>query len=108
MDISDDRLQKALTYLATTDEEAAQAKAYMAGLEDQKKTVFSVELLKASGSVEVKKAESHSSPAYIQHAKLIQQSIYDYEVLRNKRLTEALIVEVWRSCNANRRNGNIT
>ncbi len=107
MDISDDRLQKSLTYLATTDEEAAQARAYMDGMNEQKKTVFSVELLKASGSVEVKKAEAYSSSSYMQHAKLVQQAIYDYEVLRNKRLTEALIVEVWRSCNANRRRGNI-
>ena len=106
--ISPDRLQQALTYLATTDEPCAKAKAYLTGLEEQSKTVFGMAYLQSNGTVEERKARAYVSEAYKEHIKKIEDATADYETMRNKRLTQELIVEVWRSINANRRHGNVT
>lgn len=107
MEISDDRLQKALTYLATTDAEAARAKALVEGLSEQRKTVKAILFQAAQGSNQVREAEAYASEEYTAHINKLTAAVERFETLRNKRLTESLIVEVWRSCNANRRNGNI-
>lgn len=105
--VTKERLEKALKYLAHTDDQAARAKAYLAGLEEQKKTIYAIEFNKQQGGVEVSKNLALQSGAYQEHLKKIEEAIYDFELLRNKRITESLIVEVWRSENANRRKGNI-
>ena len=103
--ISTERLQKALTYLAETDDSCAKAKALMIGLEHQLKTVKSVVFTKATGTMAEKDAAAYASKSYVDHVEKIQNATYDYETLRNKRLTEELIIEVWRSINSNRRHG---
>jgi len=105
--ISTDRLQRALTYLAETDEKCAKAKAYLSGLEEQTKTIFGMEYLQVSGPVEERKAKAYVSKPYQDHLAKIVEATTDYEIMRNKRLTEELIVDVWRSINAARRTGNI-
>jgi hypothetical protein len=105
--ISNDRLQKALEYLATTDEPCAKAKAYLTGLDETTKTVKATEFLKASGTNGERDATAFASANYREHIEKLEEATYSYELVRNKRLTEALIIEVWRSINANRRNGNL-
>ena len=107
MDISDDRLKKALTYLAETDVEAAKAKAYGEGLSEQRKSIKALLFNDAQGSNEVRTNIAYASDEYRDHVDKLTVAIKDFEILKNKRLTEALIVEVWRSCNANRRSGNL-
>lgn len=107
MEISDNRLQAALKYLATTDADAARAKALVEGLSEQRKTIKAVLFNKADGSNDVRNNSAYASVEYKQHIEKLTKAIEEYETLRNKRLTESLIVEVWRSCNANRRVGNI-
>lgn len=105
--IAEDRLQKSLKYLAETDESAAKAKAYMLGLEKQEKSILGIEYLKTTGTVGERDAEARNSTAYTKWREDYENAVADFELLRNKRATEALIVEVWRSENANRRRGNI-
>lgn len=105
--ISLKRRDKSLKFLHETDEQAAKAKSYLAGLEDQKKTILAIEFQRADGSQGEKLKIAESSQAYKDHLKKLEYAVYDYEVLRNRRSTEALIVECWRSENANRRVGNI-
>lgn len=105
--ISADRLQKALEYLATTDEPAAKAKAYLMGLEEITKTIKATEFLKAKGTNGERDAAAYASANYQTHIDKIEEATFDYETMRNKRLTEALIVEVWRTLSANQRRGNI-
>lgn len=107
MIISDDRLQKALRYLAETDEPFAAKKSYMEGLKEQSKTIHAVEFLSHDGPVESRKAKAYISSSYKEHLKKVEQAVLDYEIIRNKRLTNQLIVDTWRSLNANRRNGNL-
>ena len=107
MDIPDERLQKALDYLAHTDAKAANAKALVEGLSEQRKTLKSILYLAATGDQKKREAEAYAGEEYILHVEKYQNAILEFETLRNRRITAALIVEVWRSCNANRRNGNI-
>src|SRR6185436_9397519 len=105
--ISDDRLTKALTYLAETDDPCAMAKSLMDGLENQKKSVLSIAFLQADAkTVAEREAIAYASETYIAHIGKLEAATYDYETMRNKRLTEELIIECWRSMNANKRRGN--
>lgn len=105
--VSDERVQKALSYLALTDEKCAKAKSLMLGLEHQLKTVKSVVYMQSEGTVAERDATAYSSQEYREHVQKLEDATYDYELMRNKRLTEELIVECWRSVNANRRRGNM-
>ncbi len=107
MIVSESRLQKALTYLAETDESAANAKALMIGIENQEKTILGTVFLEMSGTVAEREAGARSSQALKDWQSQYKDAVYNYEILRNKRNTESLIVEVWRSLNANQRKGNI-
>jgi len=107
MDIPDERLQKALDFLAGTDLKAANAKALVEGLSEQRKTIKSILYINATGDQKKREAEAYSADEYILHVEKYQNAIADFETLKNRRMTASLIVEVWRSCNANRRSGNI-
>lgn len=107
VNISDDRLQKALTYLAQTDEEAANAKASMKALEQKRKTIKGLAFIEASGTVGEREAKAYASQEYQDIVEQYENAVADAELYANKRKTEELIIEVWRSSNANRRRGNI-
>ena len=106
--ISNERLTKALTYLAETDEECARRLGYYRGMEDQTKTIYAQCFNESMGST-IKQMEMHAytDPNYIKHIDKINEARVEYETMRLKRKTEETIVEVWRSMNANRRVGNI-
>jgi hypothetical protein len=103
--ITEDRLQKALTYLAETDEELAQLKANVERAEYLKKRVRSAMFLSASGPVEERKAKAEVSQEVENIEHDYTRALVAYEHIAAKRKTEALIVDVWRSINANRRQG---
>lgn len=107
MQVSEERLQKALHYLAATDVPAAQAKALVEGLSEQRKTLKALGFNRSMGNNEERTNSAYASKEYKEHLKKLTQAIEDYEILRNKRLTNSLIVEVWRTEQANRRSGNI-
>ena len=109
--ISDEKLQKALTYLAETDEPCAKARGYLAGLERLEKTIKAVEMLEGAGlklTIAEREARAYSSSAFREHTQKIENATADFETMRNRRLTAELIVEVWRTISANQRRGNIT
>ena len=105
--ISEDRVEKALKYLRETDVLCAKAKALMKGLDDQKKTIHAIQYLKSTGAQGEKDKIALASSEYADHLDKVKTSIYDYEELKNRRDTEVLIIETWRSMNANQRRGNI-
>lgn len=107
--IDQQRAEKALDYLAHTDEVCARARSYMLGLEKNEKTVLAVEILNSQGSsVQEREAKARNSEAYREWSKKYEEAVYDFEILRNRRSTAELLIESWRSINANRRAGNIT
>ena len=108
--ISEERLQKALTYLVDTDNEVAVKKAYMKGLEKQEKSIRAAAFLEQEGkdTVAGREARAYDSELYRKWVKDYEDAVVDYESLNNKRITEMTMIEVWRSLNAARRQGNIT
>ena len=106
--ISQDRLEKALTFISTTDEKAAELKT------DVERAAYKIKAMKAQiiahedGAMELRKAiaEKHERVAEATGAWL--EYFKQYHALDNKRKTEILVIDVWRSLNASRRQGNIT
>jgi hypothetical protein len=106
--ISEERLEKALRFLAETDEKAAELKvqvhrkSYIVDLSRKR------EFLKAEAStIETKKAIAETS---VQVRDSITEELdaeLEWEKLRAKRATEELIVEVFRTLEASRRQGRI-
>ena len=104
----DERVEKAVNYLATTDETAAKAKTLYKGLEAQIKTIEALEFKKTVNTgmtVPEKWAEVHTSQAYLDHHKKIYDAMLDHELFQNRRNTAELIFEFWRSTNSNKRQG---
>jgi len=105
--ISGDRLEKALTYLATTDVTAAQLKVEVSRKEYIAKKVRARMFLQASGNNEERKAQAETS-AEVEAAESERFAAEaEFEKLKAKRLTEELVIEVWRSLEASRRQGSI-
>lgn len=107
--ISDERLDKAMQYLATTDTEFAEWRGavlrteYLADVAES----LAYKALGSEGSVEDRKKAAKASEqvqkAMDEHIK----AVVAFETLKARRQREVLVVELWRSTNANRRQGNI-
>jgi len=103
MSITAERMEKALTFLATTDDTAADLKAQVARKEYGCKLARSRGFLAAEGSVEARKAQAECSEGVQAAEDEYARAIVEFEKVKAKRATEELIVEVWRSVNSNRR-----
>lgn len=99
--------EKALDYLVETDEKSAQAKALMLFIEDKKKTVKATQMANMDGSISGREMEALASDEYKAVCDEYRDAVYDYEMLRNRRKSAELTIELWRSMNANRRQGNV-
>jgi len=105
-DITDNTVEQALSYLAKTDVDHARARAEVNALNDLTKTVLGFSFESSEGTVEAKKASAYRSGEYIAHIEKKKQAEIAYFEMDNKRKRAALTIEVWRSINANRRQGN--
>jgi hypothetical protein len=104
--IDEDRLQKALTYLATTDEPCAALRADMERTEFKAKAVRAAMIKHSSGSsASAREAEADASVEVSEAWEKHFKATHDYHAMANKRSTEVIIVDTWRSMNANRRQG---
>ena len=105
--ISEDRLQKAITYLAETDELASELKTDVDRKDYAIKMTEAAIVVHSEGAMELRKATAKDSDAYKQAVDNYLNAVNRYNDVNNKRKTELLITEIWRSLNANRRLGNI-
>ena len=101
--ISEERLEKAMIYLAHTDEDAAKAKALCKKLEKMERIIRGEAFLRASGTVAEREAKAVTSEQYKEHVSYAENCWVDSELLDNKRHTEEVIVDVWRTMSANLR-----
>jgi hypothetical protein len=101
--ISEDRLEKAMIYLAHTDEEAAKAKALCKKLEKMERIIRGEAFLRAAGTVAEREAKSVTSQQFRDHVAYAENCWADSELLDNKRHTEEVIVDIWRTMSANLR-----
>ena len=108
-EITQQRMEQYLNYLVSTDDDCAHARSFLEGLKEKKKTILALEFLKAKGTGQERDAKAHSSETFTDWQEQLEEAVYKYETMRNKRITETLVVECWRSLNSNRRQagGNI-
>lgn len=101
--ISDSRAEKSMVYLAETDELAATLRADMERSEYVAKAKESAVFKIADGTVADRQAFAKTHPeveaAYSEHFDAAKA----YWAVANKRSTEGLVLEVWRTIQANRR-----
>lgn len=101
-------VSESLQYLANTDDDFGKLKGVMKGLEYRLKVCKAQEFLKQeAGSAAEREQRAYASDAYRALVKEYEDAVIDYETVAARRETRILTIEVWRSQNANRRQGNI-
>jgi hypothetical protein len=106
MEINQARMEQALMNLTESDEQIAKAKALVNGLNNYAKVIKAMQFQRSPGkSVGEKEQFAMCSPAYTAHLDKIQTAEYDYFLLNERRNTETLIIDCWRSLNAARSRG---
>ena len=103
--MNEDTVEKALKYLAETDQSHANAKALVKALENGLKVARSVQFLKADGTMAEKEAKSYASSEYLDANEKFQDAWADFQLLENKRERAVLTIDVWRSLNSARTKG---
>lgn len=98
-----EKVEKAMKYLANTDEPHALAKALVKAMDYKIKTVRALAFLQASGTVAEREAQSSASKEYCDFVERYQNAVADYELMENKRTTAQLEIDIWRSLEASRR-----
>ena len=110
MTVTTERMEKALTYLAETDDKAAYHKAHVARTEYKAKAIreamFNVNPGKLKTIAE-RTAYAASCPEYEEAMQTYFEALREYEHVRNKRATEAIVIDVWRSVNSARNKGQV-
>ena len=105
--ISRDRMEKSLKYLAESDEEFAYHKTHALKMERKAKSVFRAMFLAHSGTVAEREAKADASQEYQDASEAEFAAKLTLEHIKAKRDTEALVIDVWRSLNADQRKGNV-
>jgi len=103
MSITQERMEKALEYLATTDEPFAEAKSLMEGKAKQEKTVLGLVFLRETGTKDEREYQARVSDSYHTWKREYEAAVLDFELYKNRRITATLLSELWRSLNSNRR-----
>lgn len=105
--ISDTRMDRALKFLAESDETYAELKTNVERqawvLDQAKARVFQL----TEGSVADRKAEAELSGDVSEATERWLKAMLEAKKLEAKRATEVLVIDCWRSLNANRRQGNV-
>ena len=105
MTITTERMEKAITYLAETDQTCADLRADMERAEFKAKAVRDAQIKHGDGTVADRTAAAGSSPEYESAMNRYFDFIAAYEHVKNRRSTEAIVCECWRSVNSNRKQG---
>jgi len=104
-EITQDRMEQAMTYLAETDKDYALEKADLERSEIVRKRTRARIFLTETGTVAERqaKAEIHSDVETADDRYV--KSIEIFEVLKARRERAEIVIDVWRSLNAARRKG---
>ena len=103
--ISDERAEKALRYLASTDESCGAAKAHQSRMEYKAKAVRQQVFLIEEGTVAERQAKAEVDHNHQSALQEYFDAISTYNAISNKRETERILLDTWRTISANRRSG---
>ena len=98
-------VQAAFDYLRKTDDEAGELAGAVKGAEHRMKVERSIKFLEFEGSIAARQAQAMASREYVNAVEDYANAVGDFEALRARRKRAELTIEVWRSVNANRRQG---
>ena len=103
-----DDVEKAVEYLASTDETQAKITASQESMKDAEKHTKGKYVIE-HGNLPVSKAEHayYASPEFVEIMKLKKEGHEHLKELTNKRQTAVLRIEIWRTLEASRRKGNV-
>jgi hypothetical protein len=105
--ITQSRLQKALTYLAETDEPAAALRADVERAEFKAKALRDTVFLHVEGTVAERNSTAGTHSTYYDAMEVYFAALKASEAMKNKRATESIVIDTWRSLNSGRNKGNI-
>ena len=102
-------VSECLQFLCDTDDDYGDLKGRVKGLEHRIKVAKAMAFLETEGkgTIADREAMSLSSEDYRHKIEELENTVAELETIAAKRKTCELIIEVWRSKNANRRQGNI-
>jgi hypothetical protein len=103
--ITQDRMEDALAHLSETDGPCAELRSNMERAEYKAKAIRDAIFLREEGTVAERSAKAGASTDYEKAMNLYFDYLRLYEAMRNKRQTEGIVIDTWRSLNANRRQG---
>ena len=101
--ITNERRDKSLVYLAETDLLAAELKVEVQRMDYKCDQIAAAVFLREDGNIQERQAKAKITPEYQKAKDDYHEALVAYEAVKNKRKTEELIVEVWRSLEASRR-----
>ena len=105
--ITDERVEKSIIYMAESDEPFAYAHAKAKSIEKEEKIVKAVAFIHAKrlyDTIAEANAVAESSKEYKDWKEKWENALADVKLLENKRETEKVIWETWRTEQANLRN----
>lgn len=105
--LDDDRVEQALSLLASTDTKHAILSGEVKRLEEELKRVKARVFLESVGTVAERENKAVSSDLYGLAIEEYVRVWKDWKVMGNEREKNQLVIEVWRSLQANRRKGNL-
>ena len=101
--ISQDRMEKALTYLATTDDEAAELQANVERAEYRARGVRDALIVHGEGGLGERQARAGCAQEYMDAMDAYFAAVAASGKVRNKRRTEEIVIDVYRTLEASRR-----
>ena len=100
------KADKALNYLAETDELHAQLKAKQGLLHEHKKTVIAAGYFSSSEtSATARNQDAHRMTEYTEHLKLMEGNDVEFITIDNKRKRAIATIDLFRTMSANQRRG---
>ena len=105
--LNDSRVEKALIYLSSTDEEHAMLSGEVKHREEAIKQAKAHSFILAEGTVAEREAKSIASDSYIDAVNEWIEAYKEFKIIENKRQHEIRITEIWQTLSANRRKGSI-
>ena len=105
--LNDDRVEKALVYLASTDEDHAGLGSEVKRLEEGVKQAKAHSFLVAEGTVAEREAKAVASLKYADAVLAWTEALKHFKKIDNERNHEMRIIDIWRTLSSNRRQGNM-
>ena len=99
-------VEKALHYLAETDEKYARFKARVKALEHQAKVIKGLTFLETTGTVAERSATADSCQTFRAFIADLENAVYDMEATAAKRKRAELTIDLFRTIEASRRAGS--